>query len=143
MKINKKDVLQLLRENSGEPLQFRALMQIFAVTKAERARFKAFMDKLVAGGELVTMKGNRYAVPGDLNVVAGKLSTHRDGYGFVAPDEGGEDIFIPARYLRENLHGDRVEVRVFARGRDGKREGRIVRTLERGQQRIVGRFERT
>ncbi len=143
MKINKENVLRLLRENSGEPLQFRALMQLFGVTKAERARFKSFMNKLVADGDLFILKGNRYAIPGDTSVITGKLSTHRDGYGFVAPDEGGEDIFIPARYLRENLHGDRVEVRVTAHGRDGKREGRIVRTMERGQTRIVGRFVRT
>lgn len=118
-------------------------MQLFAVTKAERARFKAFMDKLVAGGELFKMKGNRYAIPGETSVIIGKLTTHRDGYGFVAPEEGGEDIFIPARYLRENMHGDRVEVRVVAHGRNGKREGRIVGTLDRGQSRIVGRFVRT
>jgi ribonuclease R len=143
MKINKENVLRLLRENSSEPLQFRVLMQLFAVTKAERPRFKAFMDRLVAEGELFILKGNRYAIPGDLGVITGKLSTHRDGFGFVAPDEGGEDIFIPARYLRENLHCDRVEVRVTAQNRDGKREGRIVRTLERGQTRIVGRFVQT
>lgn len=140
MKINKENVLRLLRENGSEPLQFRVLMQHFSVTKAGRARFKSFMDKLVADGDLLILKGNRYAIPGDKDVITGKLTTHRDGYGFVAPDEGGEDIFIPARYLRENLHGDRVEVRVTAHRRDGKREGRIVGTLERGQTRIVGRF---
>jgi len=143
MKVNKENVLRLLRENADEPLQFRAFMQLFAVNKAGRAKFKAFMDKLVADGDLFILKGNRYALHGITGTVAGKLTTHRDGYGFVAPDEGGEDIFIPARYLRENLHGDRVEVRVTAARRDGKREGRIVGTLERGQKRIVGRFVQT
>jgi ribonuclease R len=143
MKINKENILRILRENTGEPLQFKALMQIFSVTKAGRARFKAFMDKLVAEEELFVLKGNRYTIPGDMGVITGRLTTHRDGYGFVAPDEGGEDIFIPARFLRENLHGDRVEVRITNHRGDGKREGRIVRTLERGQTRIVGRFVQT
>ena len=115
-------------------------MELFAVTKAGRAKFKAFMDKLVSEGELFILKG-RYAIPVGMGSIKGKLSTHRDGYGFVAPDGGGDDIFIPARFLRENLHGDRVEVSVLPQRHDGKREGRIVGTVERGQTRIVGRYE--
>jgi ribonuclease R len=141
MKVNKENIFRILRENKGELLQFRLLMELFGVTKAGRARFKAFMDKLVDEGELVASKGNCYAIPVVTGTIPGTLSTHRDGYGFVAPDGGGEDIFIPARFLRENLHGDRVEVSVVPKGRFGKREGRIVRTLERGQTRIVGRYE--
>ena len=87
------------------------------------------------------MKGKRNTGANPGSTITGKLSTHRDGYGFVSPDDGGEDLFIPARYLRENIHGDRVEARIVSGGRGGKREGRIVRTLERGQSKIVGRFE--
>lgn len=70
--------------------------------------------------------------------VAGTLSVHRDGYGFVTPDAGGDDLFIPARYLRENIHGDRVEVEVQSSNKGGKKEGRIYRTLERSIKRITG-----
>jgi ribonuclease R len=73
--------------------------------------------------------------------VAGRLSTHRDGYGFVIPDDGGDDVFVPARYLRDNMHGDRVVVGILSRSTSGRREGRIVETLERGYTTIVGRFE--
>lgn len=73
--------------------------------------------------------------------IKGKLACHRDGYGFVIPDEGGDDIFIPARYLRENIHGDRVVASVEAGHRHGRREGRIIQTLERGFSTLVGRFE--
>lgn len=72
--------------------------------------------------------------------IAGTLSVHRDGFGFVAPAGGGDDVFIPARYLRENIHGDTVEVEVQSSGRGGKREGRIAETKERAVRRIVGIF---
>jgi len=72
--------------------------------------------------------------------ITGRLTVHRDGYGFVTPEGGGDDVFIPARYLRSNLHGDRVEVELQSRGGGSKREGRISRTLEQGVQRIVGRY---
>jgi ribonuclease R len=74
-------------------------------------------------------------------LVTGRLSTHRDGYGFVIPDDGGEDVFVPARYLRGSMHGDRVAVSIEARRSSVRRQGRIVETLERGYTTIVGRFE--
>jgi ribonuclease R len=73
--------------------------------------------------------------------VTGRLTTHRDGYGFVAADDGSGDIFIPARYLRGNLHGDRVSVSVLARAMKGKREGRVVETVEPFRGTLVGRVE--
>lgn len=72
--------------------------------------------------------------------LSGTLSVHRDGFGFVAPDGGGEDIFIPARYLRANLHGDKVEVEIVRAGRGGKSEGRITATREQAVRRVVGLY---
>jgi ribonuclease R len=142
MKINKEKLLLYLRGKSAEPVQFREIMQFFGVSNAGRSRLKTFVEKLVDEGELIAIRGHRYTVPVDKVAITGKLSTHRDGYGFVAPDGGGNDIFVPARFLRENMHGDRVEVRISSHRGDGKSEGRIVRTLERGQKRVVGRYEK-
>ncbi len=141
MKIKKEVVVKFFQENSGGAVEFRELMRLFGVSKAGRSQFKATMDSLAAEGMIRKLKGNQYAQAADTSRITGRLSTHRDGYGFVTPEGEGDDIFIPARYLRENIHGDRVEVKVVARNRDGKNEGRIVRTLERAYTRIVGRFE--
>ena len=142
MKIKKEAIVKYFKEHSAGAVEFRELMHLFGVPKAGRAQLKAVMDSLAAEGNIRKLKGNLYAPVVDSSLITGKLSTHRDGYGFVTPDEGGEDIFIPARYLRENIHGDRVEVKVIAHKHAGKREGRIVKTLERAYTRIVGRFEK-
>jgi ribonuclease R len=141
MKVRKEEILKFFRETPGEGWEFRDLMRRFGVAKAGRSRFKEMMDDLAAVGEIRKLKGNLYARTADSSLVTGRLAAHREGYGFVTPEGGGDDIFIPARYLRENIHGDRVEVRIVAHGREGKREGRVVRTLERGLARVVGRFE--
>ncbi len=76
--------------------------------------------------------------------LTGRLVAHRDGYGFVIPDEpiaGLEgDIFIPPPALADAMHGDRVAVRPSARRRGDKMEGRIVRVLERAHPTLVGQF---
>jgi len=90
---------------------------------------------------LVSTPGELKGGSVDRTTVTGRLSTHRDGYGFVIPDDGGEDVFIPARYLRGSMHGDRVTVIVQTRRSSGRRQGRVVETLERGYTTIVGRFE--
>jgi ribonuclease R len=143
MKIKKEAIIKFIREGSESAYEFREVMRFFGVGKGGRPQLKTLVDELVDEGKLVKQKGNRYGIAADSVGITGKLATHRDGYGFVTPDGGGEDIFIPARYLRENMHGDRVEVRVAARGRTGKSEGRIVMTLERALTRIVGVFQKT
>lgn len=140
MKRKREEVLAFIREQGGSA-PFRDMMQAFGVTKAQRLGFKQFVDQLVSAGDLVKQRGNRYAVPSEETVIRGRLVTHREGYGFVIPDGGGDDIYIPARHLGGNLHGDMVEVRVESFKRGGKKEGRILRTLERGLKKIVGRFD--
>ncbi len=135
---------QIVRQfikDASHPLAFREIMVALGVVKGEKAALKDALDQLVETGELLNVEGNRYTSPGQSQLVTGRLIAHRDGYGFVTPEEGGEDLFIPARFLRSNMHGDKVVVRVEKGGRDGKREGRIVQTLERAFSRIVGRFE--
>lgn len=135
---------QIVRQfikDAGQPLRFKEIMVALGVVKGEKAALKNALDQLVEAGELLINEGNRYTIPGQSQLVTGRLIAHRDGYGFVTPEEGGEDLFIPARFLRGNMHGDKVVVRVEKGGRDGKREGRIVQTLERAYSKIVGRFE--
>jgi ribonuclease R len=143
MNVNKEALVRFFQASPEMNVEFREVMRLFGVGKGGRLRLKTLVDELVDEGKLVRFKGNRYGKATVTGLIAGKLSTHRDGYGFVTPDGGGEDIFVPARYLRENMHGDRVEVRLVTGGRHGKREGRIVTTLERAYTRIVGRFEKT
>lgn len=141
MKKRTEDITDFFRNKATHPLTFVELNRLLEITRKERAEFKSVLDAMVAAGDLIKTSGDNYALPTRLDLVIGRLSCHRDGYGFVTPEEGGDDIFVPARYLRENMHGDRVAVRIESIKGEGKREGRIVRTLERGCSRLVGRFE--
>jgi ribonuclease R len=141
MKISTDAIINAVRNHPGGAPQFRELMQRFGIDRGRRPAFQEIVDRLVDEGRLVRLKGNRFTLAAPSDLVTGRVVAHRNGYGFVVPEGGGEDIFIPARHLRGNFHGDRVEVRVTARKDDGRREGRVVRTVEHALTRIVGRYE--
>jgi ribonuclease R len=143
MQISKKNILALLKQQDGA-LHFAEILLECGGRHVKR-ELKQMLDDMAADGELVRFKGNRYAVAtAAVKSIRGKLSSHRDGYGFVTPEEGGEDIFIPQRHMKSAMHGDSVEVRTEqSRMGGGKMEGRITSVVERASSRIVGRYEET
>jgi ribonuclease R len=76
--------------------------------------------------------------PDDL--IVGSVIGHQDGFGFLKPDEGGDDLFLSQFQMRSLFHGDRVEVFVSGLDRKGRREGTVIRVLERANKSIVGRL---
>ena len=132
---------------------FKQLVRELGVHGEDRRELSDRLRKLVASGELRQIDSDRYATPQAAtgkNMVVGRLTMHRDGYGFVIPDaksldpklkatlEG--DIFIPPPAIGAAMHGDRVLVEINALRDDGRAEGRIQRVLGRAHPTVVGTF---
>jgi ribonuclease R len=135
-------VLDLLKREN-HPLVLRDFVRQLDLTHEEKRSLKVLLNEMTSEGQIIRIKGRRYGLPSRMNAVVGRLQCHPDGYGFVVVDDGNQpDIFIKPSDLRDAIHGDRVAVRIEdLRKRRGKgREGRIVRILERGARRIIGRF---
>ncbi len=133
-------VTQLLAER-GEPLTFEALAEALAVR--EERDLDAFARRLRAmerDGQLHRNRRDLYGLPQKMDMVRGRVVGHADGFGFLIPDEDGEDLFLPPNVMREVMHGDRVMARVTGVDQRGRREGAVVEVLERGRTRVVGRF---
>lgn len=142
MLLHKKEILNLLAEEP-EALHFASLLRAFGGRHIKN-ELKRLIDDLVKGGEVVRLRGNRYTLPGvdTTGTVHGTIAVHRDGFGFVRPENGGEDIFIPGKNINNALHGDTVSVRAEkSRSQRGKLEGRVLAVLQRAHQRIVGRLQ--
>jgi len=127
----------------GKPVSVRDLVRGLSLDPAARRELKSVLRRLIADGALVKIRGARVGLPDRMNLVLGRLSCNPSGYGFVVPEvrrEGQGDLFVAAANIREALHGDRVVARLERHGPKGP-EGRIIRVLERANQRIVGRYE--
>ena len=137
-------ILTFFKERIAHPTTARELARLLRVPRDERVAFKRDLKRLVMSGQLVQVRGNRFALPDTENLVAGRLHTNPGGFGFVAPDDAERsdrrDIYIAAANLSEAMHGDRVLVRVERHTPRGL-EGRIVRIVERAHDTVVGRFE--
>jgi ribonuclease R len=138
-------VLALMRDRVHHPAGMRELLQILKVPREERTSFTRHITSLVASGDLIQIRGNRFGLPEKMDLYVGRLQTHPAGYGFVTPErplDAGGDIYIPNPHLNEAMHGDRVVVRIERIKDGGKAEGRIIRILERANTWIVGRYDR-
>jgi ribonuclease R len=143
--LNRDHILAQMRERVYHPAGIRELLQLLRVPRDERSSFKRHLASLVASGDLIQIRGQRFGLPEKMDLHVGRLQTHPGGYGFVVPErplDGGGDIYISGPHLNEAMHGDRVVARV-ERVKDGGRfEGRVIRILQRSNTRLVGRYDR-
>src|SRR5881296_2247262 len=138
-------ILALMRERVHHPARMRELLQVLKIPRDERTSFKRHIKSLVASGELIQIRGQRFGLPEKMDLYVGRLQTHQAGYGFVTPErplDAGGDIYISGPHLNEAMHGDRVVVRIERIKEGGRAEGRIIRILERSGAGLIGRYDR-
>jgi ribonuclease R len=133
-------VVATLRE-AGRPLNFDELAaRIGRDGKAAGNRLQAELDELLQAGEIIRNRRDEYCLRERLPLVVGTVSGHRDGHGFVLPDDRSPQVFLAPRQMLETLHGDRVAVRISGQDNRGRPQGAIVEVLERKTREIVGRL---
>jgi ribonuclease R len=91
-------------------------------------------------GQLLPNRKGVLLLASKLELVAGRVQGHRDGFGFLIPDHGGQDLFLSNREMQKVMHGDRVLVKHVGEDSRGRPEGRIIEVTERINRKIVGRF---
>ncbi len=131
-----KRLLEVLGQ-AGRPLLLKELQELLHIPPDQAAWVKEGLDRLMSRGDLVLIKGKRYGLTDKMNLVAGSLSVHPDGFGFLMPEGGGKDIYIKTADLKDAWHGDRVVARLEAT-RGKRREGRVIRIIERAAVEIIG-----
>ncbi|RMF15684.1 MAG: ribonuclease R [Gammaproteobacteria bacterium] len=133
-------IMDVLRE-LGHPATQKELNRILGL-KGEEAR-EALRRRLIAmcrDGQLICNRAGAYGLVSSMHLIKGRVLAHKDGFGFVRPEEGGDDLYLNPRQMKAVFEDDIVLVREDGRGFKGKREARIVEVVKRNTHQVVGRY---
>ncbi len=136
---SREQILGVLRATS-EPCDAHALSLLLGVKSKEMEGLLRRLSAMERDGIIKKDSSGRYQLYDQDDFIAGRVSSHVDGYGFLIPDEGGEDIFLPEGEMRKVLHGDQVRVRMVGHDRRGRAEGTIVEVVKRANTHVIGRL---
>jgi ribonuclease R len=125
---------------AGVPLAPAELAERLRVTRRTQAAFDEAVQTLTQSGRVLANRRGELLIARKLDLVTGAVQGHPEGYGFVVPDEGGDDLFLSVREMHKAMHGDRVAARVVGVDRRGRPEGEVVEVLARAHREIVGRL---
>jgi ribonuclease R len=144
----REQILALLSRKDYRPLNKIEIARKLGVSGRARVAVRGTLRDLERAGEIARIRKDRYVLPAEADLITGKLSVHPVGYGFLAPEKSGEpDVFIAAENIGTAMHGDRVVARVSPEAPSsrikGRREGRVIRILERAYDTMVGTLQRS
>ena len=147
--INDQAILRHIERQPHKSAGYKQLVREMSVRGEERRQLAERLEALVKGGRLIETGRERFTLAEHAathqNLIAGRLTMHRDGYGFVIPNAGQRsaiegDVYIAPQAIGSAMHGDQVLVELGRRKEDGRAEGRILRVLSRANPTVVGTF---
>jgi len=97
------------------------------------------LTAMLRDGQLLQNRRGGYGVAQKLDLIPGTILANAEGFGFLRPDAGGDDIYLSPYEMRKVLHGDRVLASIVGVDHRGRKQGAIVEVLERRASRLVGR----
>jgi ribonuclease R len=136
---SREEILAVFRE-ADAPLDAAGLARVLKVKPAAQEVLGRRLNAMERDGQIRSDRSGTYMLADHSGFIAGRVSAHRDGFGFVIPDEPGPDLFLSDREMQKVLHGDRVMARVTGQDRRGRQEGSIVEVVERANTHIIGRL---
>lgn len=134
----KKMICELINDELYVPMKIKELAIFLNVAKEDRDELTKVLDSLVKDGKVMVTKKGKYMKP-DCSSIVGTFTAHPNGFGFVTIEGEPDDVFIPEKYTGGALHQDKVQILITSeKYGDRRREGKVVKVLERGSDKIVG-----
>ena len=130
-------------DQAGAPVQFTRIADAHALrSSVEQEALQRRLAAMQRDGQIIRTRRGEFGSVDRTDLVTGRVIGHRNGFGFVRPDDAGSDLFLSPRHMRRLMHGDRVVARVVKIDHAGRREGALFEVIERGVDKVVGRLWR-
>ncbi len=138
--IPSREAILALLEDRGEWLSEARIAEALKLDEeTDLLAIRKRLGAMVRDGQLLQGRRGDYAPAQKLDLIPGAVIANVEGYGFLRPDEGGDDLYLSPQQMRTVMHGDRVLASVVGLDRRGRRQGAIVEVLQRRSPRLVGR----
>lgn len=138
----KKILMEFINSKEYQPMKIKEIASLLQVPREEKQDLKEVLEALQAEGKIVVDSKGRYKLA-DANTKTGIFSGTQRGFGFVIIEGEEEDIFIPENATKGALHNDKVMVSIKSDTTGKRKEGEVIRILERGYSTVVGTFEKS
>src|SRR3989304_10518499 len=136
------EILHLFKAHKGQKITFAEIARALEVASSQRKDLHRALQELIAERQIVRLDRRHYSLPPPAKVIVGRVQAHRDGYGFLIPEDSGlPDIFLGKREVRDLMHRDRVALHRGKKGRGRTPGPRTLEVVERAHRRVVGRYE--
>jgi ribonuclease R len=136
---SREEILGTFR-NANAPLDLSTLAHTLKVKPAALEVLTRRLNAMTRDGQIQSDADGSYSLADHSGFIAGKVAAHRDGFGFVIPDDGSEDLFLNDKEMQKVLHGDRVLAKMTGTDRRGRKEGTIVEVVTRANSHVIGRL---
>lgn len=137
---SREHILDLLQQ-ADAPVKrevIAAELDIYGEERLEALRRR--LRAMERDGQIVYIRNGSFGLPERMDMITGRVLGHRDGFGFLRPDDGGNDMFLGPKQMHGVFHGDQVMAQPLGMDRKGRRDARIVRVLEHTREELVGRY---
>ena len=133
-------IMEALQER-GVPMDFPGIAEMLKLDDEDRLEaLRRRLRAMERDGQLVRNRKDNYCLVNKRDLIVGRVIGHPDGFGFLKPDDGGDDLYLSFKEMRAVLHDDRAVVRVTGMDRRNRLEGAVVEVLERNTHSVVGKL---
>lgn len=136
---SREEILGILRTSTGAQSAV-TLAAALGVKPEEMDGLTRRLNAMERDGQIKLDRSGNYALSNSTNFTEGRVSAHRDGFGFLIPEDGSADVFLHEKEMQKVLNGDRVRARIIGTDRRGRPEGMIVEVVERANTHVIGRL---
>lgn len=143
--LNEAAILDHIRKLPHSKATYKQLVKELRMVGEDRSGLEDALDRLCERGQLAELRSGHFvAVGANSDYVAGRVTIHRDGFGFLIADAGttnvAGDVFLPPQEAEKAMHGDRALVHITRRSGEERAEGEVIRILRRAHATVVGEF---
>src|SRR5699024_8363607 len=131
-------ILEVIKAKQGPTSRDELFAELALEGEEQAEALRRRLRAMERDGQLVFTRNKSYALPEKLNLIKGEVIGHRECFGFLRPDDGGDDLFLAQREMDALMHGDHILVQPMRFDSRGRREARVVRILESRDLEVVG-----